>query len=77
MVKFGNGRVIFLKTYTVQIRLLMLTWLLMMRFFLIRLSKSIYKFGYRYIGQHIGYRLSNMKNYRLSVSAKIFISVHP
>ncbi len=31
---------------------------------LIRLSKSIYKFGYRFIGQHIGYRLSNIKNYR-------------
>ncbi len=25
-------------------------------FFLIRLSKSIYKFGCRFIGQHIGYR---------------------
>ncbi len=46
-------------------------------FFLIRLSKSIYKFGYRFIGQHIGYRLSNIKNYRVSVSAKIFIMVHP
>ncbi len=31
---------------------------------LIRLSKSIYKFGYRFIGQHISYRLSNIKNYR-------------
>ncbi len=42
-------------------------WLLMLRpFFIIRLSKSIYKFGYKCIGQHIGYRLSNIKNYRLS-----------
>ncbi len=41
-------------------------------FFLIRLS-SKYKFGYRFIG----YRLSNIKNYRLSVSANIFISVYP
>ncbi len=43
-------------------------------FFYQALKKYI-QIGYRFIGQHIGYRLSNRKNYRLS--AKIFISVHP
>jgi len=43
----------------------------------IRLSKKEYKFGFRFICRYIGYRLSNIKNYRLSVSAKIVISVHP
>ncbi len=45
--------------------------------FLIRLSKSILQIGYSFIGQHIGYRLSNIKNDQLSVAAKIVISVHP
>ncbi len=79
MAKFGNGIVFFFFfTYTVQTRLLMLKCLDVAfneTLFLIRLSKSIYKFGYRFIGQHIGYRHSNIKNYQLS--AKIFISVHP
>ncbi len=50
---------------------------MMIPFFNQALKKSIYKCGYRFIGQHFDYRLSNIKNYRSSVSAKIFIPVHP
>ncbi len=66
MVTFGNGRVFKFTLF----KLGCLCWSVCdvafndETFFLIRFSKSIYKFGYRFIGQHIGYRLSNIKNYR-------------
>ncbi len=70
MAKFGNGRVIFFFFKLTLFKLGCLCWSVWdvafndETFFLIRLSKSIYKFGYRFIGQHIGYRLSNIKDYR-------------
>ncbi len=43
--------------------------------FFIILSKSIYKFGYRFIGQHIGYRLLNINHYRIGQNVHIGASL--
>ncbi len=54
----------------------MLTWLLMMTpFFLIRLSKSIYKFGYRFIGQHIGLSAFKYKEWWV-IGASLMLNDH-